>query len=308
MATASRIDYNTLSPYVRYVHEIVIPQGAMVPERYIYDYEFIYVVSGSGCLRIESNEYTMAPGALLYIRPHKLNEMIVSDKEPMHCFAVHFDYVFLGEAADFSPYSVYLGQKQTEGVPDAKSLQARPNVELVDLDIPEHMTPSRIHPFHEVFRELTFHFHESRADAQIWLKSSILRLLGLVHQELTTKEGIWIEHTHADLMLDAIQFLQQQYKKKVDLPVLAARAKLTPKYFGTLFKQATGQSVSQYLLRLRMEEAKRLLRLNKFTIEEIADQVGIGDLFYFSKLFKKTEGMSPKKYADSLNTRHYVKE
>ncbi|MCD9026129.1 AraC family transcriptional regulator [Cohnella sp. NL03-T5] len=44
----------------------------------------------------------------------------------------------------------------------------------------------------------------------------------------------------------------------------------------------------------------RLNISNSLTIEQIADRVGKGDLFYFSKLFKKMEGMPPKKYADSL--------
>ncbi|SDS33382.1 AraC-type DNA-binding protein [Paenibacillaceae bacterium GAS479] len=299
MANIYRVDYKTLSPYVRFIHEIVVHPGAHLHERYIYDHEFIFVVSGSGWLRIETNKYPMEPGDLLYIRPHKLNEMYVFENEPMHCFAVHFDYMFLGESTDFSP-SVYLGRRQGEIIPDVNWLKARPYAELMDLDIPERMTPSRMHSFHEAFKELVLHFQESRADAHIWLKSSLLRLLGLVHHELTTKEGIRIHNSHADLMLEAVQFMQQNYTQKIDLPMLAARANLSPKYFGSLFKQATGQSVSQYLLGLRIEEAKRMLRLHKFTIKEIADGVGIPDLFYFSKLFKKMEGLSPKKYAESM--------
>ncbi|BBI32909.1 AraC family transcriptional regulator [Cohnella abietis] len=300
MAGAYRVDYKTISPYVRFVHEVVIPPGEHTPERYIYDHEFIYVVKGKGRLRIENKEHPMGPGDLLYIRPNRTNEMFVHDDEPMHCFAVHFDYVFLGEAADFSPYAVYLGRRLDEGTPDTHWLQARPDAEFTDMDIPEHMTPSRVHQFFEAFKELCLRFQDSRSDAQIWLKSSMLQLIGLIQQELTTEEGIWIGHSHADLMLDAIQFMKENYTQKLDLPMLAMRANLSPKYFGTLFKQATGQSCSQYLLQLRMEEAKRLLRQQSLTIEVIAEKVGIGDLFYFSKLFKKSEGLSPKRYADSL--------
>lgn len=300
MVNAYRVDYRTLSPYVRFVHEVVIPPGAHNPERYIYDHEFIYVVKGSGSLRIEEKTYVMNPGDLLYIRPQRANEMFVSDDEPMHCFAVHFDYVFLGESADFSPYGVYLDRKTDEASPDANWLLARPDAELIDMVIPERMTPVRVHQFFEAFRELNARFQDTRTNAQIGLKSSMLNLIGLIDQELTTEEGIWIGHSHADVMLDAIHYMKQNYIGKINLPTLAARAMLSPKYFGTLFKQATGQSVAQYVLHLRLEEAKRLLRENTLTVEQIAERVGIGDLFYFSKLFKKAEGLSPKRYADSL--------
>jgi len=300
MAMSTRVDYRTISPYVRFVHEIVIAPGSRNPERYIYDHEFIYVVKGTGTLRIEDRTHPMGPGDLLYIRPHLANEMLVSRAEPMQCFAVHFDFVFLGEAAEFSPYAVYLGSKSEEGTPDANWLRARPDAELADMDIPEWMNPARVHDFFEAFKELCRVFEESRADAQIWLKAAMLKLIGLIHGELTTEEGIRVSHSHADMMLDAIQYMKENYASAIDLKKLASRANLSPKYFGTLFKQATGLSAPQYLTGIRIGEAKRLLRENAHSIEAIADQVGIGDMYYFSKLFKKTEGLSPKRYADSL--------
>ncbi|WP_432643703.1 AraC family ligand binding domain-containing protein [Cohnella silvisoli] len=222
-----------------------IAKGAHSPERFIYDHEFIYIVKGSGRLRIEDREYAMEPGDLLYIRPHKVNEMFVSEGEPMLCFAVHFDYVFLGEAVDFSPYSVYLGRKPEEAALDTSWLKARPDAELIDMDIPERIRPARVHQFFDIFRLLCQQFQESRTDSQIWLKSSMLHLIGLVHQELTTKEGIWIGHSHVDLMLDAIQFMQQKYTQKIDLPTLASRATLSPKYFELAYDRADRRSGRQ---------------------------------------------------------------
>ncbi|MFC4304282.1 AraC family transcriptional regulator [Cohnella boryungensis] len=300
MASPTRVDYRTLSPYVRFVHEVNLPAGLHMPERHIYDHEFIYVVKGAGRLRIEERIYEMGPGNLHYIRPHRANEMKIVGDEPMHCFAVHFDFVFLGEAEDFSPYAVYMGSKAEEVAPDTNWLRARPDAEWSDVDIPERLQTSQVHDFFEVFRELCARFQESRADAQIWQKAAMLKLIGLIHRELTTEEGIKVSHSHADMMLDAIQYMKNGFAEKIDLRTLAARAGLSPKYFGTLFKQATGQSLPQYLAGVRIAEAKRLLREHKRSIEEISELVGIGDVYYFSKLFKKSEGLSPRKYADSL--------
>ncbi|RKP58143.1 AraC family transcriptional regulator [Cohnella endophytica] len=302
MSDNLRVDYRTISPYVRFVHEIEIPAGSRMPERFIYDHEFIYVVKGSGMIRIENRSFAMRGGDLLHIRPHLKNEMVVGDEMPMQCFAVHFDYVFLGEGLDFSPYSVYLGSKVEGADSDADHwLGERPVVEVADLDIPEQLRPTAVQEFYEVFRELRLRFEEKRMDSWLWLKAGMLRLIGLVHRELMTKEGVRIDHSHADLVLDAISYMEERYAERISAGMLAERASLTPKYFGTIFRQATGQSIAEYLLRLRMEEAKRLLRQRKLNVQQVAEQIGIDDLYYFSKLFKRFEGIPPKKYADSVS-------
>jgi AraC-like DNA-binding protein len=296
-----RVDFRTISPYVRFVHEVELPAGIHMPERYIYDHEFIFVLKGSGTIRIEDRTYSMRGGDLLHIRPHLANEMFVGDDMPMQCFAVHFDYVFLGEGLDFSPYSVYLGRKGEDAESDSeKWLGQRPVVEISEMDIPEKLQPSAVQPFYEAFRELCLRFEESRMDSWLWLKAGMLRLIGLIHSELMTKEGVRIDHSHADLVLEAIAYIEENYAERINSGLLAGMASLTPKYFGTIFRQATGQSIAEYLLRFRMEEAKRLLRQKKLNVQQVAEQVGIGDLYYFSKLFKRMEGIPPKRYADSV--------
>lgn len=297
MNVPQRIDYRLLSPYVRYVHEVVIPAGARIADRHIYDYEFIFVVRGEGRLRLGERAHAMKGGDLFYIRPHLSNAMEITGTQPMDCFAVHFDYMYLGEGHEFSPYAVYLGQGAEEGT---GRLRDRPAVEPSELDVPEAIAVGDVKGFYETFKELNACFGRAGVGAGLRLKSVMLRLLGLVYEELMTREGVRIGHPHADAVLEAIQYMEAHYAERIDAQLLAGRAGFTPKYFGTLFKQATGTAVSAYLLRLRMEQAKRLLAQRKLSVEEVGASVGIEDLYYFSKLFKKTEGMSPSRYASSI--------
>ncbi|MDG0794345.1 AraC family transcriptional regulator [Cohnella ginsengisoli] len=297
MSVPQRIDYRLLSPYVRFVHEIVIAPGARNADRHIYDYEFIFVVRGEGKLRLGDRVHAMKGGDLFYIRPHLSNAMEIAETQPMDCFAVHFDYMYLGEGHEFSPYAVYMGQGVEER---AGRLHERPAVEPAELDIPEAIAVGDVKGFYETFKELNDCFNRAGVGARLRLKSAMLRLLGLVYEELMTREGVRIGHPHADTVLEAIQYMEAHYAERIDAQLLAGRAGFTPKYFGTLFKQATGVAVSAYLLRLRMERAKQLLAQRKLSVEEVGVRVGIGDLYYFSKLFKKTEGMSPSRYASSV--------
>ena len=63
-----------------------------------------------------------------------------------------------------------------------------------------------------------------------------------------------------------------------------------------MFKKATGAGITDYITKLKMEEAKDLLLTGNQKIYEISDEVGYDSAFYFSKVFKKYTGMSPKEF------------
>lgn len=77
---------------------------------------------------------------------------------------------------------------------------------------------------------------------------------------------------------------------------IAAACHLSKSYLSTRFHKECGQTISDYLLSCRMEQAKKLLRYSSLPIGEVADQCGIGDGSYFAKCFTKWVGMGPEKW------------
>lgn len=71
---------------------------------------------------------------------------------------------------------------------------------------------------------------------------------------------------------------------------------LSYKYAGTLFKNATGQTIKEYQCMLRMRRAEQLLTETDHSITEIARMTGFSDVFYFSKVFHKEKGCTPRDY------------
>jgi two-component system response regulator YesN len=74
---------------------------------------------------------------------------------------------------------------------------------------------------------------------------------------------------------------------------------ISPGYFSSIFKRETKTTFVTYLLQLRMEKAKELLRTTDLKTFEIAEQVGYSDANYFSFCFRKHVGLSAKEYRNS---------
>ena len=97
-------------------------------------------------------------------------------------------------------------------------------------------------------------------------------------------------------ILTAQQWLERNYGGDVKLEAVAADIGMSPRNFSRRFKQATGDSPSHYLQRVRMEAAKELLRTTDLTVAEVAYRVGYGDMSYFSKMFGRHVGCLPHSY------------
>ena len=94
------------------------------------------------------------------------------------------------------------------------------------------------------------------------------------------------------------QLILSSYRRELGVAEIAEQLSLSKNYFGQLFKSQTGMTVSEYLNLVRIEKAKALLKETTLKVYEIADEVGFTDSFYFSSVFKKLVGVSPKEYRE----------
>ena len=95
-------------------------------------------------------------------------------------------------------------------------------------------------------------------------------------------------------------FMWNNYARKLSLEEIASHAHLNPQYFSVLFKRETGESVVDYLTNLRIEQAKTLLKETLLPINELAQTVGYEDPDYFSRVFRKRCGISPRQYRNAF--------
>ena len=75
-------------------------------------------------------------------------------------------------------------------------------------------------------------------------------------------------------------------------------------YLSTLFKKEVGMPLTDFVNRQRIEQAKKLLIATELPTKTIAQQCGIPDIYYFSRLFKKRTGVTPKLYRENVTREH----
>lgn len=92
------------------------------------------------------------------------------------------------------------------------------------------------------------------------------------------------------------RYLQEHLAEEISLSVLADNFHLNPQYISQLFKSEIGVNFLAYLTNIRMEKAKKLLLATSLSIAEVAEQSGYGDYRVFTKVFKKSEGITPSQY------------
>ena len=92
-------------------------------------------------------------------------------------------------------------------------------------------------------------------------------------------------------------FLDANYKRNISSQILTEHFGFVSSYLSSIFKSYYRKTPMEYVTERRMEEGKRLLRQGNLRIKEVAEQLGYEDSLYFSKVFKRLEGISPKEYS-----------
>jgi len=102
-----------------------------------------------------------------------------------------------------------------------------------------------------------------------------------------------------DLISNILEYIHQQYSSsEISLSTIADKFNITPQYLSAIFKEKTGQNISDYIQNLRMNRAKELLLTTDYPVSQIAKMIGYTEVSGFTKAFKKFEGVSPNKFRE----------
>lgn len=103
-------------------------------------------------------------------------------------------------------------------------------------------------------------------------------------------------------MAAVIEYVMENYPRKIDIPALAAMVSLSVKQFERKFKQEYGEVPVRYIQRIRMDAARQLLAMTRLPISQISRETGFYDSSHFAHQFQKYTGLSPS----AFRSRHFV--
>lgn len=104
----------------------------------------------------------------------------------------------------------------------------------------------------------------------------------------------------AYVIQDIEKYIEENLDKKLSLTDISESIHMNKSYISRMFKEKAGENLSDYINKRKIEKAKQLIKNNELRMYEIALNVGMEDTAYFSRVFKKYEGISPSEYQKEL--------
>lgn len=267
------ITYSDFNPTVLFVSK-----GRITKDSRDHDHDFTeitYILSGRGQYSIAGSTYDVQAGDLILCNAGVRHHAIVTDpKDPTIEFYAGFtDYHF----------------------------KDMPKNHLCLAD-----NSCLLHTGTELRQDLTKRCYAMLAENEanqvgkyFMLKTYLMQfLLLLIRQEAEPQplQGGYHFDTHykSYAVNQIISYLDAHYSEKISLDRIAQNMYLSPVYISKIFKEETGESPINYLIKIRLEKAKEMLSVSHpESIKKIANDVGYEDAYHFSKLFKKYYGISP---------------
>lgn len=124
---------------------------------------------------------------------------------------------------------------------------------------------------------------------------NLLGHLGTIQEEWNNDA----ENDSRQAIIYLLEYIKDHLHEHLDRSTLANSISISPAYFSVLFKKHTGLTLTDYILKLRLDRAKEILRDSSMKVSDVARIVGFADPYYFTRMFKKEIGLSPREYRKS---------
>ena len=161
-------------------------------------------------------------------------------------------------------------------------------------------SPVRAEEIGRIFTRMYEAFRKKEPGYELLIKSETYALLGyLVRHDVKERlSGRRYESRFEALekINEAARYLEEHFTEEMTTHELARMANLSEGYFCSLFKRVTGKTAKEYVNALRIKRAEELLSGTDMTVTGIAFCCGFSDANYFTRMFKKETGVSPREF------------
>jgi len=238
-------------------------------------YVLLFFTKGSGTHEIDFDIFTIQPGSMFFLQPGQMHHWNLSDD--VEGFVIFYSQEM---------YNLYFGQKTIGEYPFYSSMGNKPEM-VFDMSESKAILP--------YFESLIL----ETQTIQLLKQDKIMNLLDIIHIEIARKYSETYFHEAHSYNVKIKNFevlLEQNFKIEKAASFYASRLNITLKHLNRICNEILQKTTTEVITDRVILEAKRMLMDKKFTINEIATELGFDDYSYFTRLFKKYNGMTPTNF------------
>lgn len=231
------------------------------------DYQLLYIVSGKGHFYFHGEDRVVYAGRMVLIQPRQEQRYEYFGEDKPEVYWVHFT-----------------GN-------DVKNILRSYNIPMDDPIFYSGASSTYSYLFKEMIHEL-----QNCKTGYEDLLAMYLRQIFLLVQRTRQEERPTVSTYIQEEMEFARRYFNEHYNEPISIQEYAESRNMSVCYFQRNFKQIVKHTPMQYLLTIRVNNAASLLETTDYSMAEIAAIVGYEDPLYFSRLFRKIKGVSPRDY------------
>lgn len=246
-------------------HRISTPTWQII-EAPLQAVDLTYIVAGKAEYLVNGVHHIVKAGELIYIPQGSMRSAVTFEDDLMEGYCLNFEL---------------------------KNLQGQD----VELPFPRISNIGIQQDLISLFNDLNNDYYRREPGYRMKLRGWMQFILHRYIELIVFKSNI---NTLDNRIEKVLRYITKHYSENLSIQELSQKFGLSQSYFGALFAQATSMSFRQYLMKVRLNVAEDMLLSGEYSVSAVAEACGFADVFYFSKVFKTSRGVSPSAIIPSV--------
>lgn len=254
-------------------------------------WEMVYLENGDGIASTESEEISLHTGDVYFHKPGEAHCFHTAMNKACHVYFISFysssKEMKLFEGLKFSlnhHQKNTLNKLESEGQKIFETIYKEERKDFSFRCLKDNPPFGGLHLF------------------KIHLETLLLSIARIKIENYESKKGESKESLEAELAEEITEILAENVYSNFNIESLCGKLNYSRTYLSTVYKKHKGLSIMSYYNFLKIQEAKQLIRDTEFPFNKIAEMLKFNNQYYFSRVFKKFEGISPSEYKNKINS------
>lgn len=253
-----------------FAHNRITDHSWEINEKKSAYHNLIFIYEGKGVFSNGKEKIQVGEGDLVYFPIGGVKKMYTDDNNPLKMYTVNFAAAY--------PYI----ENDEWKIKEAQ----------FDFAFVKNVTEVKRHMFMNLFERLCRLYLSGEDMQKFKLKETMIEILELTE---LCNENKMVNYSNRIKVNKAVKYISDHFEDKITLEKLANEAGMSSSHFSAVFRDLIGKSPIDYLLNVRITKAKQLL-CDGISVTKVSELTGFSDIYYFSNVFKKTEGESPAEF------------